>query len=167
MVNGNHENPSCEYYKSLGLHFDKKLNFVTYIEKIVSKLAKHCSTLYKLRETLNKGQLVQYIRSYVSPIVHYGVLLYGLGAKAKVQRILITQKKLIRIGLRLLPWTSVLGKVNELKIGTVFEYHLYELFKFSLAQIRKGFQNLTIGIQQRQTRNVSFIIWNFSKKMIS
>ena len=29
-----------------------------------------------------------------------------------------------------------------------------------MAQIRNGFQNLTIGIQQRQTRNVSFNNWN-------
>ena len=137
---------------------------MTHIEKIVSKLAQHCGTLHKLRETLNKGQLVQYIRSYVSPIVHYGVLLYGLGAKTKLQKILLVQKKLIRIALRLPPWASVLGKFNELKIGTVVEYHIYELFKFALAQIRNGFQNLTIGIQQRHTRNVSFNIWNFSEK---
>ena len=94
---------------------------MTHIEKIVSKLAKHCGTLYKLRETLNKGQLVQYIRSYVLPIVHYGVLLYGLGAKTKLQKILLVQKKLIRFALRLPPWASVLGKFHELKIGTVFE----------------------------------------------
>ena len=124
----------------------------------------HCGTLYKLRETLNKGQLVQYIRSYVLPIVHYGVLLYGLGAKTKLQKILLVQKKIIRIALRLSLWASVLGKFNELKIGNVFEYHMYELFKFALVQIRNGFQNLTIGIQQRHTRNVSFNIWNFSEK---
>ena len=56
-------------------------------------LAQLCGTLYKLRETINKGQLVQYIRSYVSPNVHYGILLYGLGAKTKLQKILITQKR--------------------------------------------------------------------------
>ena len=43
------------------------------------------------------------------------------------------------------------GKINELKIGIAFGYHIYELLKFSLAQIRNGFQDLTIGIQQRQT----------------
>ena len=127
-----HEISSCEIYKDPGLHLDQKHNFVTHIKKIVSKLAQHCGTLYKLRETFNKGQLVQYIRSYVLPIVHYGVLLYGFGAKTKLQKILLVQKKLIRIALRLPPWASVLGKFNELKIGTVFEYHIYELFKFAL-----------------------------------
>ena len=54
IVIGDHETSSCENYKYLGLHLDKKLNFVTHIEKIVSKLAQHCGTLYKLRETLKK-----------------------------------------------------------------------------------------------------------------
>ena len=92
IVIGDLEIPSCQNYNYLGLHLDRKLNFVTQIEKIVSKLAQHCGTLYKLRDILNKGKLVQYIRSYVLPIVHYGVLLHGLGAKTKLQKILIIQK---------------------------------------------------------------------------
>ena len=166
IVFGDYESSFCENYKYLGLHLDKKLNIVAHIERNVSKLAELCGKLYKLRETINKGQLVQYIRSYVSPIVHYGVLLYGLGAKTELQKILTTQKKTISNCLT----TSTLGQrsrriqFKELKIGTVFQYHFYELFKFSLAQIRNGFQNLTVGIQQRQTRNVSFNIWNFSGK---
>ena len=90
--------------------------------------------------------------------------LYGLGAKTKMQKMLLISIKVIRFLLRIPPWDSVLGKFIELKVGTVFEYHIYELFNFSLAQIRNGFQNLTIGIQQRQTRNVKYNIWNFSGK---
>ena len=89
-----------------------------------------------------------------------------IGSENKAAESPTNSKKLIRFVLRLPSWVSVLGKFNELKIGTVFEYHIYELFKFSLAQIRNGFQNRTTGIQQRQTRNVSSNIWNFPKKMI-
>ena len=38
------------------------------------------------------------------------------------------QKKFIRIALRLPTRTSVTGKFKELKIGTVFEYHVYHDF---------------------------------------
>ena len=41
---------------------------------------------------------------------------------------------------------------------------MFELFQFSLAQIRNGFHNLTIGIQQRQPRKVSFNLWKISGK---
>ena len=34
IVIGDHEISSCEYYKYLGLHLDKKLNFVTHIEEL-------------------------------------------------------------------------------------------------------------------------------------
>ena len=150
---GDNEISSIESYKYLGIFFDKKLNFEVHITKVIQKLARHSGILYKLRETLNKRQLIQYIRSYVSPVVQYGALLYGLGPKSKLQKILLLQKKLIRIVLRLPPWASVIEKFKEFRIGTVFEHHLYELFKFSLDQIRNGFKILNIGIQNRQTRN--------------
>ena len=88
-----HEISYCENYEHLGLHDDKKLNFVKHILKIVAKLAQHCGALEKLTETQNKGHLVQYFRYYLSPRVHYGVPLYGLGAKTKLQKILRIQKK--------------------------------------------------------------------------
>ena len=66
----------------------------------------------------------------------------------------------MRIALRLPTRTSVTENFNELKIRTVFEYHVYEIFKFSLNQIRNGFKSLCIGTQNRQTRNGSLNIWN-------
>ena len=50
-----------------------------------------------------------------------------------------------------------------MKIGTAFEYH-YELFMFSLTQIRNDSQKLTVGIKLRQTRNVSFMTQKVSNK---
>ena len=95
------------------------------------------------------------------------LLLYRLEAETKQRKILLYFKKtdFEGIALRLSPWSSVLGNVNELISGTVFEYHIYELFKFSLALIRNVFQNLTIGVQQKQTRKVSFNIWKFFYKI--
>ena len=157
---GDHEVSSCESYKNLGIHFDKKLNFQEHINHVIAKLAQQSGILYKLKATLNEKQLVQYIRSFISPLVQYGVRLYGLGPKTKMLKIFLSQKKLMRIALRLPTRTSVTEKFNELKIRTVFEYHVYEIFKFSLNQIRNGFKSLCIGTQNRQTRNGSLNIWN-------
>ena len=129
LVIGENEISSCVSYKYLGLHFDKKLSFQIHIEMLILKLSRHCGILYKLRETLTKSQLVQCIRSYISPVVQYGVLLYGLGLKTSLQKVLLMQKKLIRVALRLPSKASVLGKFKELKIGTVYELHVYELLK--------------------------------------
>ena len=57
-----------------------------------------------------------------------------------------------------------MAKFKELKIGTVFEYHIYEVFKYSINENRNGFKNLKIGAQTRQTRNRSLNVWNFAAK---
>ena len=124
---------ACVSYKYLGIYFEKKLNFDIHIGKVVEKFSKQRGIVYKLRETLNTSHLLAYIRAYVSPIVQYGVLLYGLGRKTMLQQILILQKKLVRIAFRLPYRSSVLGKFKDCKICTVFELHIYELLKYSLS----------------------------------
>ena len=70
-------------------------------------------------------------------------------------------KTLIRIALRLPTRTSFTEKFKDLKIGTVFENHVYEIFKFSVNQIRNGLKTLSsIGTQIRQTRNRNLTISN-------
>ena len=153
---------ACVSYKYLGIYFDKKLNFDIHIGKVIEKLSKQCGIAYKLRETLNTSHLLAYIRAYVSPIVQYGVLLYGLGRKTMLQQILFLQKKLVRIAFRLPYRSSVLGKFKDCKICTVFELHIYELLKYSISQICNNFENLDIGSQQKDTRNREKNIWNYA-----
>ena len=57
-----------------------------------------------------------------------------------------------------------MAKFKELKIGTVFEYHIYEVFKYSINEIRNGFKKLKVGAQSRQTRNGNLNVWNFAVK---
>ena len=142
---------ACVKYKYLEIHLDKKLNFDIHIGKVVEKLSKQCGIVYKLRETLNTSHLLAYIRAYVSPVVQYGVVLYGFGRKTMLQQISVFQKKLVRIAFRLPNRSSVLGKFKVCKICTVFELHIYELLKNSLSQIRINFEILDIGSQQKDT----------------
>ena len=148
--------------KYLGIDFDKKLNFDIHIGRSVEKLSKQCGIVNKLRETLNTSRIFAYIRAYVSLIVQYDVLLYGLGRKTMLQQILVAQKKLIRIAFRLPYRSGVLGKFKDCKICTLFELHLYELPKYSLSQIRYNFDILDIGSQQKDTRNRRKNIWNYA-----
>ena len=87
----------------------KKINFEIHITNVIQKrYSRYSGILYKLRETLNERRLILYIRSYVSPVVQYGVLLYGLGPKSSLQKLLLLQKNLIRIVLQLPPLASVI-----------------------------------------------------------
>ena len=62
LLLGDPKNYSCECYKHLGMHFDRKLIIVEYISHVTAKLAQHSGIVYKLRATLNEKQLIQYIR---------------------------------------------------------------------------------------------------------
>ena len=92
IVIGNHESYSCESYNYLGIHFDKKFNFDKHIIHGTVKLAQHSGILYKFRTTLNEKQIIQHFRSFISPIVQYGVLLYGLGPKTELHKIFVALK---------------------------------------------------------------------------
>ena len=153
---------ACVSYKFLGNYFNKELNLDIHIGRVVQKLLKQCGFVYKLSETLNTSHLLAYITAYVSPVVQYGVLLYGLGRKTMLQQILVVQKKLVRIAFRLPYRSSVLGKIKDCKICIVFELHFYELLKYSLSQIRNNFEILDIGSQQKDARNREKNIWNYA-----
>ena len=71
----------CVIYKYLGIYFDKMLNFDLRIGKVIEKLSKQCGIVYKHRKTLNTPQLLAYIRAFLSLIVQYGILLFGIGRK--------------------------------------------------------------------------------------
>ena len=144
---------ACVSYKCLGIYFDKKLNFDIRVGRVVEKLSKQGAIVYNLRETLNTSDLLAYIRAYVSPIVQYGVILYGLRRKTMLQQILVVQKKLVRVAFRLPSRSSVLGKFEDCKTCTVFQLFLYELVKYCLCQIRNHFEILDIESQQKDTRN--------------
>ena len=111
---------------------------------------------------MNTSHLLAYIRAYVSPIVQYGVLLYGFGRKTMLQQILVFQKKLVRIAFRLPYRSSILRKFKDRKICAVFELHIYELPKYSLSHIRNIFEILDKGSQQKYTGNREKNIWNYA-----
>ena len=135
----------------MGIYFDEKMNFDLHIGRVVEKLSKKGRIVYEHRETLNTSHLFAYIRAYVSPIVQYSLLLYGLGRKTMLQQILVIQKKLVCIAFRLPYRCSVLRKFKDCKTCTVSELHLYELLKFSVSQIRNDFEILDRGSQQKDT----------------
>ena len=58
--------------------------------------------------------------------------------------------------------TSVEVNFKDILIGTVSEYHVYVIRKFSHNQIPNSSKNLRIGTQNDQTRNRSLKIKNLA-----
>ena len=63
-------------FKYLGITIDNELRFSKHSKHVVTKLMSNRSIFYKLRKVLRESQMMKAFRTYVQPIVQYGVLIY-------------------------------------------------------------------------------------------
>ena len=80
-------------FKYLGIHIDQNLSFKTHIEKVLKRLAIFSSIFYRLRKILKPHQLVRAFKTYIQPIVQYGILVYGCTTKSFLRQISDAMKK--------------------------------------------------------------------------
>ena len=90
---------------------------------------KLCAIVYKLRDVLTINQLINYNKTYVQPVLQYGILKYGCVKKSNLYVIHKSQKQFFRIAFRKRYRDSISDKLEKLKIASVFDLHIYELFK--------------------------------------
>ena len=115
--------------KYLGIYIDSKLDFKMHIEHVIKKLSKLCGVIYRSRKLFNIPMLLLIYRSYIKPVLQYGVLVYGCANLTDLNKILVIQKRIIRATFRIDYRESTVEKYRLHKIETVFDLHVYELFK--------------------------------------
>ena len=83
--------------KYLGVLLDKKLDFKKHINSVAAKLTTFTGLFYKLRFTLSIKQLVLVYKSFVQPVIQYGVLIYGTANKTSPKFIEVKIKQITQI----------------------------------------------------------------------
>ena len=83
--------------KYLGVLLDNKLDFKKHIKSVAAKLTKFTGLFYKLRFILSIKQLVLVYKSFVQPVIQYGVLIYGTASKTILKFIEVKIKQISRI----------------------------------------------------------------------
>ena len=83
--------------KYLSVLLDNKLDFKKHINSIAAKLTKFTGLFYKLRFILSINQLVLVYKSFVQPVIQYGVLIYGTASKTSLKFIEVKIKQISRI----------------------------------------------------------------------
>ena len=68
-------------------------------------------------------------KTYVQPIVQYGVLVYGCGNKTDLKKIDWAQNRILRLIFSLKKGVDLSEIRQNFKIFSVFELHVYELLK--------------------------------------
>ena len=119
----------------LGILIDEKLNYKDHNQYLIDKMNVFCATFYKLRTDLHKNQLIFAYKTYVQPILQYGVLIHGTAAKSDIKKLNIKIKHLVRIIYGKRKFESIENFRIAAKIYSIEELHLYELKKLVIKKI--------------------------------
>ena len=82
--------------KFLGIHLDKKLNFVNHITEMSMKVAKSIGLFYKLNRFLPETILKTLYTSLIHPYLSYGIEAWHGTYQNNTSKIFVLQKKAIR-----------------------------------------------------------------------
>ena len=93
---GNNTMNDTSVTKFLGIHLDKKLNFVNHITEMSMKVAKTIEFLYKLNHFLPETILKTLYTLLIHPYLSYGIEAWHGTYQNKTSKIFVLQKKAIR-----------------------------------------------------------------------
>ena len=138
IVLKNTEITSTEYVKYLGILLDKNVTYAFHVKRVLNKLAKHVCIINRLRHFTSSSVVIRYHKTYIKPIIQYGLLIYGCTRKNVLNDIFLVQKKILRITYfrnRRYP-SDELFKRSE--IMNVFDLYVFELLKFAVRSSRES-----------------------------
>ena len=88
---------SKEYIKYLGILIDKNLTWKHHIDTVSLKISKTVGLLPKLRHFVPRQILLKIYQSLIYPYITYGLAARGQAAKTHLHKILLLQKRALRI----------------------------------------------------------------------
>ena len=97
IVLKNTEITCTEYVKYLGILLNKNFTYGFHVKRVLNKLAKHVSIINCPRLFTSSSVVIRYYKTYMKPIIQYGLLIYGCTRKSVLNDIFLVQKKILRI----------------------------------------------------------------------
>ena len=119
--------------KFLGIMVDFKLTWRPHLQLIQRKLSSACGILYNIRNkiTIEVARTIYFAIAY--PYLNYCTVLWGGAYQTSINKLFITQKKLVRCILRKrrdAPSNPLFRQLNFLKVG--------EIIKSQIATVKRG-----------------------------
>jgi len=112
--------------KFLGLIIDKNLSWDKHIDHIVKKINSGLYVLRRMAYVCEMNVLKLIYHAHIQSHIAYGISVYGGTSNQNLKKILILQKKALRIMLKIGNDESVKDQFRELKILTVFSLYIFE-----------------------------------------
>ena len=126
----------CRHVKFLGVFIDDKLKWNEHITTITQRISRGFYAINKVKQILPKKHLISLYYTLVFPHLTYGITLWGAAHDTHINKLIITQKKLIRAmtGSPYNAHTEGLFKVT--KILKLTDIYKLQISKYVLAALR-------------------------------
>lgn len=143
---------SCKF---LGVAIDSSLTWFNHIDYVLGRLNSAFYMIYNLRDYTDLSVLKTIYYSNVYPHLKYGLILWG--ASTKLQRVLISQKKIIRCMAKVRARTPCRELFRALKILPVPALYIFELAVFAYKNPQFFTRNSDVfsGMLTRNASNLS------------
>ena len=113
--------------KFLGLYIDEKLNWKQHTNHLCKLLSRNAGVIYKLKSIFPRSVLKMLYSTLFLPYLNYGVLALGKSIKMQTDKLLLVQKRVMRVisDVDYLAHTNVLFYENKiLKIDDIYYLQL-------------------------------------------
>ena len=156
----NHEISRVKETKFLGLLVDEKLTWKNHIDYISKKISKGIGILTKARPFINIITCKTLYYSFIYPYLLYCNHIWGCASKTALQRLVILQKKVIRI-ICYAPYLShtapLFAKLSLLRVQDIYIYlisvFMWKIVNGNALPIYKGMFSYNFEVSTRVTRN--------------
>uniref|UniRef100_A0A1B6M3N2 Reverse transcriptase domain-containing protein n=1 Tax=Graphocephala atropunctata TaxID=36148 RepID=A0A1B6M3N2_9HEMI len=153
-----------ECTKFLGLLIDEHLSWDKHIDHVVNRMSSGLYAMRQLYKICNSKTLLTIYYSLVHSHLAYGISLYGATKKGNLDRILLQQKRGIRIMHNLKKTDSVKNLFIELGILTVYGLYILETATYAKQLVNETSDEYRHPYNTRFHRNVDRHNLEFYKK---
>ena len=122
--------------KYIGLHIDENLNWNVHIASLIMTLVKYFGIFKQLKEYISNQLARKLYYAFVYSNISYGTEVYGWCSDTSLERLQVIQNKLLKLLLRLDPYTSTNLLHSELNILKVKDMYNTSLLLFVHANLQ-------------------------------
>lgn len=148
------------HIKFLGLTIDNKLDWKEHVVFVRNKISSSIYAINKVKHFMNRTHLLTLYYSLVYPYLDYGITLWGSTCQTYLNKIIVMQKRAVRIisGSTYNCHSDPLFKrLNILKLNDIYELkvakHMYAIHHNSLPLALRNMFVINRDIHTHQTRN--------------
>jgi hypothetical protein len=96
-VHNNNEKPDCRAYKLLGVYFDENMTFNCHFTSLANKLSRSLYCINRTKNFINKNSLITLYYALIHSHLTYCPITLSSTSSSNIKKILLIQKKAIRI----------------------------------------------------------------------